>query len=119
MKSLKANMAQRGAAISADDATAKVFLYRGKLKTNCNGKEGLRMTDTLYTVTVKYQLHHSRGQLIPSVEDVQLEIEKALGEGDEIMIDVSWGKRWEGCRVQVDEVEIQEARYRKLRCTDD
>lgn len=68
--------------------------------------------DTLYTVTIKYELHHSRGQLIPSVEDVQLEMEKLIGEGDEIMVDVTQDKRWEGCRVQVDEVEVQEAKTR-------
>lgn len=70
--------------------------------------------DTLYSVTIKYELHHSRGELVPSIEEVQLELEKvlSLSEGDEVMVMATEGRRLEGARVQVDEVEVQEARTR-------
>lgn len=87
---------------------------------------------TLYTVTVKYELHHTRGESVPSIEEVQSAVEGWAPAGDELSVyverevDETQGqdedgmplptgekiKHFEGCRVVVDEVEIQEAKTR-------
>jgi hypothetical protein len=71
------------------------------------------MAGDLYTVTIKYELRHTRGELVPSIEEVQAALEGvAPVEHDEISVSATQGQRFEGCRVAVDEVEVQEAKTR-------
>lgn len=83
----------------------------------------------LYSVTVKYELSHTRGEIEPTVEEVQEAVKAAVNEGVELHVHVerevdevetdlmgeesSTGEkvtRIEGCRVCVDDAEVQEAR---------
>lgn len=88
----------------------------------------------LYTVTVKFELRHTRGELVPSVEEVQRAVEGWAPDGDELRVHVSREEpepkvnegtgdvephpdgstitRVEGCRVLITEAEVQEAKVR-------
>lgn len=84
------------------------------------------MADSLYTITVKYGLHHSVGEIVPTAEEVAAMLEHHFEEGDELGVQVSRvtvrkneetdepeeGTRIEGCRVAIDEIEVQEATIR-------
>lgn len=67
------------------------------------------MTGKLYSVTLKYELRHTHGELEPTIDEVQGQIERLVCEGDTIPVPVTKGQKFEGCRVSVDEVEVQEA----------
>lgn len=68
--------------------------------------------DARYTVTVKYELHHSAGEIVPSIAEVADVVERHLVPTDELNVHVSRvtvktneegepepGTRIEGCRI--------------------
>jgi hypothetical protein len=88
------------------------------------------MPGDTYSVTLRYELRHTRGELVPSADEVKDSLERFIVAGDEINVHVEqevdklepdgFGeeqptgekvRKIEGCRVGVDEVVVEEAKH--------